>query len=314
MPTLVLDKIIGAELDATRLSSRCVRSGHINDIELADTNDPNALASVMEFLFGEGIIWQSPLSQEYPSLLLGRIQVLPEPAKTNRVNLKLTYETAQITGNQTVFMVRDRSYSQQVTRCTIPGTHQVITCSWDILEASSTTRITDVLFFNINTTVRAIQITSLQYGRPEGGFADYVNYVNNAEWPTGEITFASPDNTGMPSSIGLNSATSYPIGYWRIANYGTEYNRTQATTLTQAEAITQTIEDWSTVGILRNEKTGKYPFASMEPAEQEAERAAMMAEEYSHGIIWPLNDINTAKGIVKFGAYPLTDFFLLMGF
>lgn len=278
----------------------------MDGIDLAADNDPDALVKVRPYLPAMGSI----LSPANPQLTLVRVRVTPDLAKVRRVNLELTYNTEGANFTPTVYLLRDRTFSMRQTRCTIPGTRELIVIGFDAPVGIDfqPNLAPGPIYFDLDVSVRSIQLTVLMYGRPSGGSADYHNYVNHANWPTGNVSFGPVGSQ--------ETATPLPIGYWRLAQYATEFNRNAGMTLVQSEALTQVTEDWSVVGMLRNEKTGKYPFASLYKIDNAAYVAAlnlMTSAPYVYGRIYPTGT-QPQRGLTRFGPHQLVDFQGLFGF
>jgi hypothetical protein len=317
MPALVLDEIKGAELELTALTGSYIRTGHIDGIDLANTPDPDALVKVLPYL--PAIF--SPLGPLSPGLKLARIRIKPSEQKIRRCDLELIYETTIANFTPTVYLLRDRSYSAQETRSTIPGSRIPLRMGFGNPlatndDADDTNLIPDAFFLNFNITVRAIQLTVLQYARPTAGAQDFTNYVNDASWPTGDVTFpVFQSNIGAGGGVtNMKTASAKPLGYWRLGAYATEYDRNRGMTLVQAEAITKGLEDWSQVATLRSAKTGKFPFFGLADATRASVLADMNGRNYSYGYIYPLGIISQFYGISRIGGYPLCSFPGIFGF
>lgn len=317
MPTLHLDLVKGSELEATQFLARYVRMGYVDNIDLSALPDPEALVKVLTVPGFPAM--KSQLGPQSPGLRLSRVRIVPQLEKVRRVVVALTYETLPDDLTPTVYMLRDRTFIVNKTTCFIPGTRTPVIVGFTNAGTSSTSTLVrlapEVLFFSTSVSARSIQITSLMYGRPDGGAADYVNYVNDADWPGGDVSFGGAGgfgNPGGPNGIVMKTARSKPKGYWKLSQYGAESNQ-NGTTLVQAEAISQVIEDWSEVAMLRNEKTGKFPFASLPDGDRLAIMTAMLNRPYAYGDIYPTG-LETNYGIKRFGPCPLTGFVGLMGF
>ncbi len=174
-------------------------------------------------------------------------------------------------------------------------------------------------FFKSSYPARSIQLTTLQYGRPDGGPEDYQNYVNDAEWPnSSEVSLFNSNFNTIGGNAGaivapVKTATPRPRAYWRLMTYGTEYDRNRGMTMTSAEAVTKGLEDWSQMNTLRNDKTGKYPFASLPDNIRFGILTDIASREYAWGPIFPLAG-DPKAGICRFGEFPLTSFPSLFGF
>ncbi len=329
-PTLHLDIVREAELEATPFQTSYTRFGFLDDMDLTDTPDPDALLKVADHLPP----WRSPLSVRFSQMLLQRIRIRPEPAKVKRVNIWLTYETSTLDFNPTAYILRDRTFVMDYEGVFMPGTRVPVVVGFDtsgltftnVDGTAFTTEESDALKLNPQPLVfrstwpaRSIQLTTLQYGRPNGGTADYQNYVNDDSWPAvGEITLFNGNFNTLGGNAGalttpVKTATSRGKGFWRLNSYSTEYDRNRGMTLTSAEALTKGLEDWSQVAMLRDERTGKYPFAAMDEATQTSIRNAMSTPSYAQGILYPLAPTKQ-RGIIRFGEFPTTNFQALFGF
>lgn len=316
MPTLILDKIDGAELEATRFMARYTRMGTVNDIDLASTSDADALANVM--LADNMPAFNTPLSASNPGLRLARVRILPQLEKFRRVRVALSYETIEANFTPMAYLLRDRTFSQNYEGFFIPGTRKVVLVGFDIPIGPGTSAEEEALRafampktplkMSFDISIRSLQLTIQQYGRPDGGSAEYVNYVNDDDWPTSDITFGG-DAT--------KTARSRPKGYWKLQSYSTDWLRNQGVAMIQAEAATKNIEDWSIVGLLRHEKTGRYPFGSLPGSEQLFILTTMAGRDYENAVIYPRPDVfigETDRGLVRVGPYPTTNFTDLFNF
>ena len=303
MATLVLNKVNGAELEATSDVTRVIQSGHVDDIDIDGLSDPDVLVKVQSFIASSGYPFGTSLSGASAALKLTRLRVRGEPMKIRRANIELTYETNTFNATPTLYMLRDRSFAMQQTRCTIPGSRIPLVCEFQADSRSPV--ISDVVFYTFDITARAISVTVLQYGRPATSFGNYGNYVNDSPWPSGGMVVFNGQS--------VPSAESKPKGYWKLQGYATEYDRNKGMTLIQTDALTQGVEDWSVVGMLRNEQTGKYPFASLSKSERSIFYQLVNGGAYAYGIIWPTGE-QMPKGIQRIGPYPMTNFFGIFGF
>jgi hypothetical protein len=204
-------------------------------------------------------------------------------------------------------MLRDRSYAVSKRDCFLPGTRKPVVCGFTDSTNPGNNMPAQPVFFDFDVTARSLQLTVLMYGRPRGGTADYMNYVNNSNWPQDDESGFSKSQFN-PGGWLVPTATGLPKGYWRLSQYATDFNVNSGMTLVQSEAITQVSEDWSVVGLVRNDQTGKYPFGSLSTADLTTEYNKMCGPDYSQGIIY------TGKGIVRAGPYPMTSFKTLFGF
>lgn len=313
-PTLTLDTVRGAQLEKTLTQTRLIRTGFVKDIDLTATNDADALMKVLSV---NGMPpMGSALSPANQHMKLQRLRVFPQEDKHAMVRLELLYETRLFDATPTAYLLRDRTFTIQKTDCFIPGTRFVMEVGFESeTDAQKPFAIEkQPVFMNLNLSARSLQVVSLQYGRPDGGAANYNNYVNDATWPDNSGIF---NGTTNPSPFGIANgthvATPLAKGFWRIASYATEYDRQRGMTTIQAEAVTKIIEDWSHVGMVRNERSGRYPFASLTPTEKVAVYNLMNTPGYAYGPIYPTG-AQKHKGIGRWGPYPMTDFSTVFGF
>lgn len=313
-PTLVLDIVRGAELAASREQASYLRTGYVENIDLTELPDPDALVKVLQVLQDNGHPFQSSLGPNSGNMRLARVRVRPSDAKIRRANLELVYETAIVNG-ESIYLLRDRTYTVQKNTCfmslpTPQGGMIKIPILVGFRDPNSLTGTIapEPVFVNLNMSARSLQLTTLVYGRPTAGTADYVNYVNSHPWPGGGIQVFNGQV--------LPTATGRPAGYWRLNSYSTEHNRNAGTTLVQAEAVTLNTEDWSEVAMMRHEATGRYPFPGLPTADRLSIYTALSQPAYMPGPIYPpLNALNEShRGIMRFGPYPTTDFTELFGF
>jgi hypothetical protein len=320
-PVPVLDTVNDAELEANPQLTSYVRTGYMDNIDLADSNDPDALIKVLPYLPS----WHTGLSDYATEMKLIGIRVRPDPRKLRRVLLWLRYETNVVNLQPTAYMLRDRTFTVQRSDFMIPGLNEVMRLGFDLTGTTLAGEDPDdyeipkePVFLNMDMSARSLQLTVLRYGRPEsGGAADFHNHVNDDDWPVGGFAFHQ-NQTGSPTPlvgepVMFESATSLPKGYWRLAQYSTEFDRNRGMTLVQAEAVTKVIEDWSQYAMARHERSGKFPFGSLSDSEVIATIAAMNAPVYSHGTIYPTG-ATAHRGIGRFGRYPLTNFENIFGF
>lgn len=319
MPTLILDKIDGAELEATRYMARYTRMGTVDGIDLASTSDADALVNVMAATNMPR--FNDPLSASNPGLRLVRVRILPQMEKFRRVRVALGYETLSADFTPTVYLLRDRTFSQNMRSMFIPGTMTPVLVGFEPGSDEQDKALAipkKPLWFECDISVRSLQLTMTQYGRPDGGAGEYGNYVNNDDWPTGDVTFGDGRISPIPTGgIVTKTARSRPKGYWKLNVYQTDWLPNQGVANVTAEAFTKNIEDWSIVGMQQHEKTGRYPFGSLSDAEKLGILNTMKNRDYVYGIIYPRPDQfpgETDRGLVRFGPYPTTDFTQLFPF
>jgi hypothetical protein len=311
MPTLVIDTIKGAEVERTPSGARAIRTGYVDDIDIAGTTDPDALVKVLPYLPA----FDSPLGPSSPGLRLTRQRVFPadEAArKYRRAYFALTYETdAQPT--TLVYMIRDRTYVTQQTSHVIPGTREPMVVEMVVdgngKIAASGEVISDTVAMNFFRPARSISVTVMRNQRPEGGAQDYVGCVNHATWPAGPAQVGIPNLGGAFLPVDSNAGTSKPKGYWLLSQYSTETQRYSGMHLIQSEAISRVNEDWSEVAMLQHKGTGRYPFASQDQATRDAAINTLLAPAYDHGII-----SGGTLGIIRIGPYETADFEAIFGF
>lgn len=318
MPTLILDKVDGAELEATRYMARYTRMGTVTDIDIVGTSDADALVNVMS---AAGMPrFNDPLSASNPGLRLVRVRVIPQLEKFRRVRVALGYETLSADFTPTAYLLRDRTFTQSHESFFIPGTRTPVLIGFDGIDDQDKPLVLppQPLMMVCDIAVRSLQLTTTQYGRPDGGAGEYGNYVNDDDWPSGDVTFG---NSGIsPTEVtGLTTKTarSRPMGYWKLNVYQTDWLPNQGIATVTAEAVTKNIEDWSIYSLLRHDKTGRYPFGSLSDNDKIVILATMSNRDYEHGIIYPQPN-NFAgegyRGIARVGPYPMTDFTQILPF
>ena len=103
-----------------------------------------------------------------------------------------------------------------------------------------------------------------------------------------------------------------------MSQYSSEYDRNRGMSLVQTEAISLVNEDWSEIGMLRNEQTGKFPYAGLAAGTRLTIWNTMMGASYSHGLIYSGDGtgvgITGNPGVIRVGPYPVTNFQTIMGF
>lgn len=311
MPTFSFDKVEGTEAEITTDTTRLVRMGTVDDIDLQPgASDPEALLNVVGATGFPNM--RSPLSANYSWLILLRVRVLGSSAMGPRkVRVALEYGREESEFTPTVYIVSDDTYVTQVTSPKIPGLNQMIRCEFDS-DLGGDFVTADLIFGTFFRPARAIAISVLRYGRPTGGFQSKVGYVNDAEWPTSGVDVPSPlPIPDQPQTINTNSADPLPRAYWMLGRYRTQWNRQGFTTI-EAQAISRVFEDWSEIFTLQNKQTGKYPFGELTESQQQGILEPIMEAEYIHGKINAPDNGN--YGIIRVGPAPLTSFPDIFGF
>jgi hypothetical protein len=310
-PTVVLDTVQDAELERTSTMVAYQRTGYVDNIDVADLPDPEALLKVLPYLPQ----MQTPLSVAWPTMKLQNIRVRPDTAKVRRVRFWLTYQNIPFNAAPTAYMIRDRTFARRKQTFFIPGTREPVMVGFttDPAAATQMSLFPVPVLFEVDVSVRSMQLSVVMYGRPQGGSADYVNYVNNDPWPVGDFQFNQNQTSTPGSGIELESATQFAKGFWKLQSYSTEFDRNAGMTMIQSEAVTQVLEDWSEFAMRRNEKSGTYDFCALSDATRIAQLSIAVSKEYNQGILYPTG-AETHYGLVRFGPYPMTNFVDLFGF
>lgn len=295
MPSVHLDAVTpDAIAQSNTAGMRYTRCGWVDDIDLDNSPDPNAL---MKILSVSGVPQKgSALSATYPYMLLQDIVVIASVTTFRRVYLRLTYSTLPIIG--TTYFIREDTYDGTERMSCVPGDPYIL------LEATATAEgreIRSYFQFDVPISMRSISVTSMKYGTPsESGGNTYLispaevlggtspprnahNYVNNATWPT-------------------DLFPSRPPGFWRVTRHATDMGRYDGYYISHVQATTKTIKDWSFFDILRDDNTGK-------PVKIDTEDfGALMALPYAPGVIGGI------AGGIRVGFFPTTDFTDIFGF
>jgi hypothetical protein len=314
------DTIEGSEAELTPDQTRVVRTGLVKDIDMSVPS-----IALVDVVNTPGFpAMYSAIHSSKPHLLLQRIRLIGLSEFKGWVRVALEYMTESSDFQPTVYVVTDDTYVTQVTSPFIPGTKIPITANFPAQSGVDEVKA-DLIMGTFFRPARAINVTSLRYGRPSGGYQGKVGMVNDAEWPTGNVQvpggLSSPGGVPIPDGFGsivsTNSAEPLPIGYWMISRYRTQWNR-QGWCMIEAQAATRVFEDWSEIFSLQNKSSGRYPFGELPYATKVSILTSVMGADYNYGYIaggeTGASGLQENSGIARIGPAPKTNFAAIFGF
>jgi hypothetical protein len=292
---LVLDNIEDAQIETRGLMVRVIRTGYLTGMASASTDpDPAVMYAAIGIVIAQaGAAYPgNPLlpADDPANTSIPLAGVVLKPFSNDAFFVRIFYET--IGGLQpSAYIIRDRAYTATHQTNLVPGTNELIQCSWEGAAVGSDAAPTvpaDSITMTFNLPVRGFSVSGLVYGTSTGANQNYVGYVNDDPWPTD----------------GRRVGAQRDAGWWQLVEYSEDESVYSGYYSYSGTAISRSWRDWSESGILRNSLTGRY--VKVDQADIDAQELL----DYKHGMI------NTVvnKGIVRVGPYPMTDFKAIFGF
>lgn len=271
---IIWDTVEDSSAEAFGIIKRHARGALITGLDTSVT-PADMLWSVLS-LPGVPVTGQSHPTR--PELKYNR--VLLRGVSGDSVRAQFIYETFNPSGPASAYYITHDSFTQSFQTNMVPGTRVPIRVSYE--DPVTGLKIPeDYVTFTFDRTMKAISVTALIYGNPEGSTdGAYVNRANDSAWQ------------------GL------PIGYWRTLRYKTSYAKFSGYYQKEMTALTKVDEDWSEMGILRNSVTGR--FAKV----LESNITACLSATYAYGI----QPGTSTLGFVRVGPYRTANFASIFGF
>lgn len=287
MATVQLDTLVDAQLDFSPTVSGQVRTGVIFDLPIDSDPDPTILQKAFNILFNTvGFTWGS-LYQTGSNLVLQRIVV--KPINADSVQFWLYYATP--TGGMVpgAYIYRDSTYMVEREDNVLPGTRQIIKCSFVSTTSPQLSVPVDSTPIRFLYPLRAITISAMILG------------------------LVPPDLSNLPGRVNADVWMGLDPGYWLMTECETDTKQFTGYYTVAAKVITQIDQDWSILVILKNTVSGR----DVDVAETDREN--IFAPPYpldAPTIIYPFNSASqpdSTKGIMRVCPYAAVEFGPLLG-
>jgi hypothetical protein len=292
MATLTLNTITG-QIDAEIYDKRMVQTGIVEGLDTS-VDEHLLLWQVLQVLAANNYTFDPPtaLDPTLPNIILRRVRVVGVTADTCLI--ALYWQTPDL-GPPTIFSIRNATRLASYQTDLLPGTRKPLRIP-DVIVKGGYTVPGDNVLFNFLRPLEEIGIYSLTYGSPRVNNGN-VGRVNDRAWPN--VAPSLPTFGGhKPNDYQKNK------GYWLLSEWTTDTQKYSGYYSTQGSAVSRVNEDWSESGMLIDRATGK----RVELIDSDATATAMMAPEYSYGIIY------ASEGMIRVGPYDVTNFSTIFGF
>lgn len=278
-----MDTIDEADLEVTQTTARRIRTGFVKDIAVDSTPDSIVLEKAFDALIAAGFTQGSAYHTSVPDRILTNYRIKAIPGFISTVRVYLTYDSINLGGSPTAYIIRTRGglWSTETTR--IPGTRTPILADW--INPVTLDQYLDPtpVKFRFDLPLKQISFSAIVAGElGDDDKSDFTGYVNESPWK------------------------GFPKGYWRLDSWETDVSKYTGYHTVDATATTKIVEDWSHLGTMFN------PYIGMQVKTDPATETTLAGHPYAYGLIHP--EIYAGTGIVHVGPSKTTDFAALFGF
>lgn len=267
MATFIADTVDDSQLDYGNTSITKVRGGIVTGL----AGDPStALEQCIDAATDAGISLGSTATIAGRTLILSRLIAKPFSADSARCQLVYNNDWGAAA---TAYVITVDNYEQSYQTDLIPGTRVPMYIDpWQDVGDPAGVVAGDNFTAVFTRTITDVTISGIKAGSETPEYKQSVNKVNAADW------------------------YDYPRAWWKVTRGQTSISKYSGYFSFLLGASAKGDEDWSEIGTLVNRATGRKVLVTP------SDLAAMLAENYVHGIIKKVN------GAIRVGPYHPLEF------